>query len=303
MGITSYVLATGIVCDALLSGALTHFGAYNPKKQDEEPDAIPVFGNPTKRDKQPTKRAASFGPGKAFYGPVKLPNGVTIRLVCLQDNTNRPNNVWKPDGAAAASGEIKNCLDLSHEPIPKSPRTLFMKVVVDNECSIILETAHYSSLAIYSPYSDWNNMTDRAVIFAPKTLKTTDIRFGVAAGTYKPIGTLKVGGKASGSELSILSLKTIRHSDGGYNYEAIVSYPRQYEKMDASLDAWTINGKLLDPVAQDDVSRIDKKGRCTRWFRFSGDANEKPSRLRLSVRPYYWATFKGIHLYPNSRMK
>jgi hypothetical protein len=141
------------------------------------------------------------------------------------------------------------------------------------------------------------------VFFAPKTLRTTDIRIGVATGDYKPIGTVKVGDKASASGVSLVSLKSSQHRDGGWNYDVKVSYPRRYAKMDVDLEAWTPKGKQLTVVGQDDETAIDKKGRSTCWFRLSADSDAKPSRFRICVRPYDWATFKGIHLYPNSRKK
>jgi beta-lactamase regulating signal transducer with metallopeptidase domain len=265
----------------------------------EETDATPPEQRPA-----PAGPVASFAPGKPFYGPVKLANGVTVTLAYVQNDLHAPHNLWKPDGSRADAADVQQSLNMTgfnHDD--NDVRRIFLGVDIkgasrgDYDC--LVQVPHQSNWNVYQSYGDADDRSMSLATFqAHETLRVTDMRFGVAAGPYKVHSSAKMG------QAPLYARTGSRRIDpplGGVGGTSIVfQMPKGLEGKDVKLAAYDKTGKALELVSYETEDTPDKVTHLpSRAFSFSGAMANEIDHVELRLREYCWTTFKGIHLYSN----
>ena len=269
----------------------------SPAESTVETTSGPAVKEPD--DNKPTPAKMSFGPGKPFYGPAKLPNGATVRLVYVQDDEKKKNRIWKPDGSYAnldvvADSQYETLTGRGRNSVFRAIRVEF-KSNWDNPIRTSYRADSISGCAVYRRESGVKRSLFEKVQFEfPNTLKKTDLGVGVASGSYRVALKAKLG-------QGILNPR-ITQKDGSISNSheksvtLTVNIPKAFQNMDADVVIVTRSGKRVNTGSYGETN-ID--GKKIRRFTLSGALANEVGYIELKVRPYYWVTFKGIHLYPN----
>jgi hypothetical protein len=275
-----------------------------PAEFAEENDTQPIK---TEDDSKPTGPIMSFGPGRPFYGPQRLANGVIVKLDYVQNDDLKPHTLWKPDGSKADGLDVRTSLNLNgfgHRN--EKVRGMFLRVSIegaapgDYNCQV--QTPHLSNWNVWQGYGDGEDRSmDLASFHAPTTLKVTDMRFGVGAGPYKTVMTAKIGQGPLMAEAGSGQPRppaTLAHEA---SVGVKIRFPQKYEGTDARLEVFTKDGRKLELASWQDETQTSRSNLRTRSYGFSGGAAADIDHVALVVRPFDWVTFKGIHLYPNGQ--
>ncbi|MBN9502346.1 MAG: hypothetical protein BGO01_13125 [Armatimonadetes bacterium 55-13] len=260
------------------------------------------------QEKEFTGENSSFGPGKPTYGPFKLKNGATVKLAYVQWDAYGPHNLWQPDGSPAKGGDVARSIDMGGFAQPGEDRRLHMRVDVDGlkrgDYYCLVETSYPSKYSVWQTYGESNSdrSMDLVGISAPETLKTTDLKFGVAGGPFKPWATL-IPGK-SNIPMKISGPKERAAVIGGpaASVGITIEVPASLDKVEMQMEAFDKAGNKLECMIISPESEIDPNtGKHIRWFDFSGGAPDDVAVVKVGIREFEWVTFKGIHLYPNRK--
>jgi hypothetical protein len=255
-----------------------------------------------------TPATMSFGPGGPFYGPAALPNGASLRLAFVQGDLNGPHELWSPDGKAASATDRERSVDMSLPNRKRTgPRAIMVRVDIDGVsrgdyyCKV--QVPHPSEWNVWQTYGDQHGKSlDMASFRAPTTLRQTDMKFGVAAGEWKPFAAASAVGVAP-----LMASATNKRSDapetlaGDATVGVKIVFPKELEGKDVRLEAYSAQGKRFDLGSWQNDTQVDPKtGQPTRAYGFAARSPSDIATVRLVYRDYQWVTFKGIHLYPDA---
>ncbi len=244
----------------------------------------------------PTPPVLSFGPGAPFFGPAKLEGGGELTLAFVQNDVTTPHTLWKPDGSPAVQSDVARSIDMHGFNREGPVRSLFLRVDVvgleRGSYDCLVKVPQTSTWNVWQTYGDQHNRDmDLASFRAAKTLEVTDMKFGIA---YQPFRTLESGAIGEGPLFASLT-------KGEFPVHIAVRIPTGIEDREVQLAAYTTSGKRLRLRRWDNEDTKDKEGNLIRTFDFDGANPSDVARVELQVRDYEWVTFKGIHLYPQSR--
>ncbi len=258
-------------------------------------------------EREPTPAAMSFGPGEPFYGPVKLKSGVTIKLEFMQCIVDGRDRIWQPDGSAPTSAQTKISLPLGFKPESGDVRRMLGHISFDKKLAefptSIVQVPQPSSWNVYQSYGvqNDNRSINMASFRANKTLRQTDMKFGVATGPWKVIGGITFE-SAGNSQRDDLRLTQIDFAPG--TRAVHYSLDTKWSNYDVQGRAYDYKGKPYELDNYTPPKFDPKSGQLRGSLTFSGKFDPKSdfkafNRVELIARPYEWVTFKGIHLYPN----
>ncbi len=249
-------------------------------------------------------RSASFGPGQPFYGPMKLKNGVIVKLAFLQDDAMAPHSIWRPDGSRASSTDRARSLNMEgFQSSNPQMRTMFARVDMEGVDRIgthcQLQTAHPTDHTVWQTYGDPSNRSMDLVCFhAPKSLQVTDIRFGVGAGPYKTAVKCKVGDGPIFAKVWDGRGKAPSPGMPNAGLQVTIQFPKEYEGLDAMVEVHFKNGQQPELSSWQEGTEIGSSGQRTRSYGFTSGSIQEIDHIDLVTRPYEWVTFKGVKLNP-----
>ncbi len=258
------------------------------------------------QERKPTPAVMSFGPGKPFYGPVKLKSGVTIKLEFMQEMGDPSHRIWQPDGSPPTAIHRKTALPLGFNSREGDVRRILGYISFDKNLNefptSIVQVPQASSWNVYQSYGVQND--DRSINMttfnANKTLRQTDMKFGVATGAWQVIAS---GG--FGTLTNTNNDVRISHLEGGNNSITFhVMLDKRWSNSDVQMRAFDKSGKPYQLTNYTPMSPDEMAGGLKSSFTFEHNQGTKVdlksfSKLEFIARPYEWVTFKGIHLYPN----
>jgi len=248
----------------------------------------------------------SFGPGKPFYGPAKLANGVIATLAFIQaGDLGGPHSLWSPDGSPAPKRDVARSLDMSEPGHKRKPiRTVLVRVeitgAVQGAYDCVVQVPQKSDWNVWQSYGDRQGRTmDLAGFQAPAGLQQTDMKFGIGAGPYRLVAGSKVGDGSLFPQVRAADrLSLLEDQKSGVSIK--IRFPKNCEGKDATLIATRKDGQQMLLLSWEPETTIDPKtGEAIRTYTFTHCSPNDIDKVQLMVRDYQWVTFKGIHLYPN----
>jgi len=289
----------------LHDGETRHVDVLVADKPDVEPDrsmpAQAVKDDPDMYAQTPA--VTSFSDGAPFYGPVKLPNGITARLSFMQDDTLKGHHtIWAPNGGKATRSDTARSLSLTPQGTyqPGNPRTLYAKIDLEGALAdgsaYVVKVANPTDRAIWLTVGDESaNLMQMAMFRAPASVRQTDLDLGIAAGPYLNAYTATVGS-------GVLQPKVDGRPDTAdppelrNDFSINIHFPSDCEGKDTTLCAFDKHGKQFELGSWGSETMADG----TRDFGFRGGKAEEVAKVILKVRNYQHVVFKGIHLYPDT---
>jgi hypothetical protein len=264
---------------------------------DEE--SVPVG----EEDLGPVLPVASFGPGRPFYGPAKLRNGAIVRLAFVQNDAEKPHTLWNPDGTPASAADVERSIDMSgfnQGEATRSSRAFFMRVdiagVPRGSYSCEVDLPFRSVHKVWQTYGDQQGRSmDLMCVRAPKEIRMTDVRFGIAAGPKTMFQKGRIGQAPLFAR--VFDQSSSDHMPGDLNITVLI--PKSVEGKEVLLAAYDSNGRAFELSSWEPESSKDKvTGLPSRNFGFRRNGAGAVARVELFVRDFEWATFKGVHLSP-----
>ena len=258
-------------------------------------------------ERKPTPPAMSFGPGGPFYGPVKLKSGVTIKLEFMRCIIDGRDRIWQPDGSAPTAAQKKISLPLGFKPESGDVRRMLGYISFDKKLNefptSIVQVPQPSSWNVYQSYGVQNNnrSINMASFRANKTLRQTDMKFGVATGPWKVIGGITFE-SAGNSQRDDLRLTKIVFAPGSRTVHYALD--SKWSNYDVQGRAFDFKGREYELSTYTPPVPDPKRGQLGGSLTFTGKFDPKSdlkafNRVELIARPYEWVIFKGIKLYPN----
>ena len=258
-------------------------------------------------ERKPTPSTMSFGPGKPFYGPIKLKSGVKIKLEFMQCMDDPSYRIWQPDGTAPTAAQSKIAMPLGFKSESGEVRRMLGYISFDKKLSefptSIVQVPQPSSWNVYQSYGVQNdnrsiNMTS---FNANKTLRQTDMKFGVATGPWKVIGGITFE-SAGNSQRDDLRLTKIVFAPGSRTVHYALD--SKWSNYDVQGRAFDFKGREYELSTYTPPVPDPKRGQLGGSLTFTGKFDPKSdlkafNRVELIARPYEWVIFKGIKLYPN----
>ena len=260
--------------------ALAEFAAEDAVPQEPVEDAL-------------TEPTAAFGPGKPFYGPVRLKRGGTARLAFVQDG-DVSGSVWSPDGSTPSAADRARALDRGtgdmRDPNGKSRRLLLRVDVTGtpgSEFEATVQVPHPSSWNVWQSYGGRNGQAiDLATFRANANLRRTDMRVGIGYGPWRTLSSGRIGEGPLAARVGSKSPNRVT-----------IRFPNAAVFQNSRLVAFGPDGKALS-LRMNTWPKFNRRtGVREASYEFEGSPI---ARVELQVRDWEWVTFRGIALYPNA---
>jgi hypothetical protein len=224
----------------------------------------------------------------------------------MQEMGDPSHRIWQPDGSPPTAIHRKTALPLGFNSREGDVRRILGYISFDKNLNefptSIVQVPQASSWNVYQSYGVQND--DRSINMttfnANKTLRQTDMKFGVATGAWQVIAS---GG--FGTPTNTNNDVRISHLEGGNNSITFhVMLDKKWSNSDVQMRAFDKSGKPYLLINYTQMSPDEKAGGMKSSFTFEHNQGTKVdlksiSKLEVIARPYEWVTFKGIHLYSN----